>query len=142
MVIISAPWIVPIETPVIREGSIVVADGRIIDIGKHVDIVGKYPHFREVSHPGVLMPGLVNAHMHLELSHLHNTIEPLPGQGFTNWIDALIALRVAQVSAREEIVESFTAALQDQYNSGVVLIGDIGNEFYIIVKGSVGVLVP
>lgn len=130
MVIISAPWIVPIETPVIREGSIVVADGRIIDIGRRDDIVGKYPHFHEVSHSCVLMPGLVNAHMHLELSHLHNTIEPLPGQGFTNWIDALIALRVAQASVREEIVESFTAALQDQYNSGVVLIGDIGNEYY------------
>ena len=59
MVILSAPWIVPIETPVIREGSIVVADGRIIDIGRRDDIVDKYPHFHEVSHPCVLMPGLV-----------------------------------------------------------------------------------
>ena len=130
MVILSAPWIVPIETPVIREGSLVVADGRIIDIGRRDDIVGKYPHFHEVSHPCVLMPGLVNAHMHLELSHLHNTIVPSPGLGFTDWIDALIALRVAQATVPEKVVESFSAALLDQHNSGVVLIGDIGNEYY------------
>ena len=130
MVILSAPWIVPIETAVIREGSIVVADGRIIDVGRRDDIVGKYPHFHEVSHPCALMPGLVNAHMHLELSHLHNTIVPSPDQGFTDWIDALIALRVAQATVPEKVVESFSAALLDQYNSGVVLIGDIGNEYY------------
>lgn len=130
MVIFSAPWIVPIDTPVIGDGGIAVADGRIYDIGKRVDIVGKYPQAQEISYPCVLMPSLVNAHMHLELSHLQNILEPSPGQRFTDWIDALIALRVANECPREEIVETFTAALHDQHNSGVVLIGDIGNEYY------------
>lgn len=130
MVIISAPWIVPIDTPVIRDGCIVVADGRIIDIGKREDIVLKYPQSPVTSYPCVLMPGLVNAHMHLELSHLKNTIEPVANQSFTDWIDSLIEIRAAKEYSLDTIVDSFTAALQDQHNSGVALIGDIGNEYY------------
>ncbi|NOR22805.1 MAG: amidohydrolase family protein [Desulforhopalus sp.] len=130
MVIISAPWIVPIDIPVIQDGGIVVADGRIIDIGKRDDLVRSYPQSPETSYSCVLMPGLVNAHMHLELSHLQNSIEPLPNQKFTDWIDALITLRATNEYSREKIVETFTAALHDQYNSGVVLIGDTGNEDY------------
>jgi cytosine/adenosine deaminase-related metal-dependent hydrolase len=76
------------------------------------------------------MPGLVNGHMHLELSHLHQTINPRPEQNFTDWIDALIVQRLTKKCCREAIVESFTAALQDQYHSGVGLIADIGNELY------------
>lgn len=130
MVIISAPWIVPIDLPVIRDGSIVLADGRIIDIGKRDDIVQNYPQSPETLYPCVFMPGLVNAHMHLELSHLQNAIDPLPNQNFTDWIDALIALRGTKECSHEQIVQTFTAALHDQYHSGVVLIGDIGNEYY------------
>ena len=130
MVIISAPWIVPVDQPVIRDGSVVVADGRIIDIGKRDDIVQNYQQSSETRYSCVLMPGIVNAHMHLELSHLQNAIEPLPNQKFTDWIDALIALRVTKECSREQIVQTFTAALSGQYSSGVVLIGDIGNEYY------------
>jgi cytosine/adenosine deaminase-related metal-dependent hydrolase len=130
MLIISAPWVVPVDTPVIRDGSIVVADGRIVDFGKRADIVVKYSQYLEKFYPCVLMPGLVNAHMHLELSHLQNTIELLPGQNFIRWIDALIELKLSGKWCREKIIETFQITLHDQYNSGVVLIGDIGNEYY------------
>jgi aminodeoxyfutalosine deaminase len=130
MVILSAPWVVPVDVPVIREGSIVVADGRIVDIDRRDNIIQKYPLLPETSYSCVLMPGLVNAHMHLELSHLQNNIEPLADQNFTDWIDALIAQRVTNKSSSEEIVKTFTMTLHNQYGSGVVLIGDIGNEYY------------
>ncbi len=130
MLIISAPWVVPIESPVIRDGSIVVVNNRIVDLGKRLEMVRKYPQFKEKSYPSVLMPGLVNAHMHLELSYLHNTLEPLYDANFTDWIDALLTQKFSKNPSREETVEFFTAALHDQYCSGVVLIGDIGNEYY------------
>ena len=116
MVIISAPWIVPVGAPIIRDGSVVVADGRIVDIGRRNEIVQKYPHSLEIFYPCVLMPGLVNAHMHLELSHLANCIEPRAEQNFTDWIDALIEQRTAQKVSREETVAAFTSALEDQYS--------------------------
>jgi cytosine/adenosine deaminase-related metal-dependent hydrolase len=130
MLIISAQWIVPVDSPVIRDGSIVVADGRIVDFGGRADILASYSQHLEKFYPCVLMPGLVNAHMHLELSHLQNTIESLPGQNFTRWIDALIEQKRAGKWSRAQVIEAFTITLHDQYDSGVVLIGDIGNEYF------------
>jgi aminodeoxyfutalosine deaminase len=130
MTIFSAPWVVPVAAPVISDGSIVVDEDRIIDIGTRDYIVHKYRQYPEISYPCVLMPGLTNAHMHLELSYLQNTIESQPEKNFTDWIESLIAKRYAQTTSRKKIVEAFTTALDDQYRSGVVLIGDIGNEYY------------
>ena len=130
MVILSAPWVVPVEVTVIRDGSIVIADGLIIDIGKRNDIMQKYPYTQEISYPCVLLPGLVNAHMHLELSHFEKNVTQLPKQNFTDWIDTLIEQRSTQKISREAIVAALTTALNDQYKSGVVLIGDIGNEYF------------
>ncbi|TKB27644.1 hypothetical protein FCL47_05805 [Desulfopila sp. IMCC35006] len=142
MVIISAPWVVPVAVPVIRDGSIVVTGGRILDIGRRDDIIGKYPQSSEIKYPCVLMPGLVNAHMHLELTHLAGGFCSLPAQKFTEWIDALIARRAQNKESRDEIVAAFTTALKEQYNSGVALIGDIGNEQYDELDGVAGGLQP
>jgi len=130
MLTISAPWVVPIETPVIQDGSVVVNDGLIVDLGSRSDIVNRYPQSSETSYPCVLMPGLVNAHMHLELSHLQDSVQPHPNQKITEWIDALIVQRTHEKYSRESIIESFTIALHNQYYSGVALIGDIGNEYF------------
>jgi aminodeoxyfutalosine deaminase len=130
MVIISAPWVVPVGEPIIRDGSVVVTKGRIVDIGLRDAIVQQYPHAAEKFYTCVLMPGLVNAHMHLELSYLVNCIAPGGKRSFTDWIDALLAERTINRVCREEIVAAFLSALKDQYSSGVALIGDIGNEYF------------
>lgn len=130
MLIISAPWVVPIDKPVIQDGSVVVHDGLIVDFGSRGDIVNQYPQSSETIYPCVLMPGLVNAHMHLELSHLQDSVKPQPHQEFTEWIEALIAHRTTAKYSREKIVNAFTVALHNQYCSGIGLIGDIGNEYF------------
>lgn len=130
MVILSAPWIVPVDVTVICDGSIVIGKGKIVDIGKRKNILQQYPHSQEISYSCVLMPGLVNAHMHLELSYLEKNIKQLPEQRFTDWIESLIEQRSSQNTCREEIVAAFTKTLNDQYNAGVALIGDIGNEYF------------
>ena len=142
MVIISAPWVVPVAAPVIRNGSIAISDGRIVDIGGRVDIVAKYPQSQEKTYPCVLMPGLVNAHMHLELSHLAPRLPALSTKKFTEWIDALIVQRAKKKDCREEIVAAYTTALIEQYNAGVALIGDIGNEYYEELHWPSGILQP
>lgn len=128
MIIVSAPWIVPMDQPVIRDGSIAISNRRIIDVGRRSDIISKFSGIAEHRYPCVLMPGLVNVHMHLELSHLTNSPQPAPGTPFTEWISALIQRRSENVYTRDEIVDCFNGAISDQYESGVGLIGDIGNE--------------
>lgn len=142
MHIFSAPWVVPVEGPVIQHGSIVVADGRIVDLGQRHDIVHIYSHSPETFYSCVLMPGLVNAHMHLELSHLQPSLCLQPEENFTDWIDALIERRAAEKNYPEKIVAGLTTALQDQYRRGVVLLGDIGNDYFDELHGRGGELQP
>ncbi len=142
MRIFSAPWVVPVGGPVIQHGSIVVADGRIVDLGQRDDIVHIYCRVPETSYSCVLMPGLVNAHMHLELSHLQQSACLLPEENFTDWIDALIERRAAEKNCPGKIVAGFRTALQDQYRWGVVLLGDIGNEYFDELHGQEEALQP
>ncbi len=130
MEIVSAPWVIPVDTAVIKTGAVVCGDGRIVDIGGHDQIVRRYPNLMKTHYPGVLMPGLVNGHMHLELSHLQDIPKLQPEQNFTDWISALLAKRMEVSWHPAEIVERFMDVLGDQYNSGVILIGDIGNDYF------------
>lgn len=126
--IISSEWVIPVDKPVIHNGSLVIADGLIADIGRREEILANHPGIDETRYPAVLMPGLINAHIHLELSHLGNIPEPLPQQTFTDWIGELLVKRADAVSS-EERSAAFSALLHDLYGSGVLLAADTGNEF-------------
>lgn len=75
------------EMPEIRDGALAVQHGRIVDLGPWARLKSYGP-----SHdlgPVTLAPGLINAHTHLELSHLAGAIAPV--LGFFAWADALFA---------------------------------------------------
>ena len=60
----------------IRDGAVAVDAGRILEVGKADDILQKYEAKETVCHdPAVIMPGLVNAHMHETLTRgLHEDL--------------------------------------------------------------------
>lgn len=128
MEILSAEWVVPVAMPAIGDGSLVVADRRIVEVGRRSDILPRYPGIGERRYPGVLMPGLVNGHMHLELSALRAITPPAVDGAFTAWISELIAVRERQAASRDEITAAFATVLRRQYAGGVALIADTGNE--------------
>lgn len=72
---------------------------------------------------GYLIPGLVNAHCHLELSHLRGQIEP--GNGMAPFIREVFRLRSAFSEDVQE--EALYNALEEVSQSGTVAIGDICN---------------
>ena len=73
-----APWLLPISRPPIADGGLAVQAGKILGVGSFREILRCYPGAEILDHPDtVLMPGLINAHTHLELSHLaHLSHEP------------------------------------------------------------------
>lgn len=71
---------------------------------------------------GILIPGLVNCHSHLELSHMRNTIPR--GEGLRRFISSIRELRMAE---SPEIVAAAEKADREMYNGGVVACGDISN---------------
>jgi cytosine/adenosine deaminase-related metal-dependent hydrolase len=71
---------------------------------------------------GILCPGFVNAHCHLELSHMKGMI---PAQtGLQEFVKQIVALR--QV-APEAIQEAIVAAEAEMVANGIVAVGDISN---------------
>jgi aminodeoxyfutalosine deaminase len=80
------------------------------DAGTDVEIVN-----------GIICPGFVNAHCHLELSHLKNKIST--HTGLVNFILQILQLR-GPSNYKEEAMQ---AAAAEMYNSGIVAVGDICN---------------
>ena len=71
---------------------------------------------------GILCPGFVNAHCHIELSHLK---EKIPQHtGLVNFVQTVMKDRTA---SEEEKFKAIQAATQELYNSGTVAVGDICN---------------
>jgi cytosine/adenosine deaminase-related metal-dependent hydrolase len=71
---------------------------------------------------GILSPGFVNAHCHLELSHMKGMIPP--HSGLQEFVKQIVALR--QVD-KEVIQEAIVAAEAEMMANGIVAVGDISN---------------
>lgn len=71
---------------------------------------------------GILSPGFINCHCHLELSHLKNVIPP-----HTGLIDFLCDVVTKRGFAEELIQEEIMKAEREMFNAGIVAVGDIGN---------------
>src|SRR5262245_59408073 len=95
MPIFSAEWIVPISGPPVRNGFITIDRGRIQEIGRDVP--------REATALGAvaILPALVNAHTHLELSFLSGRVPPC--DNFNEWVTTLMALRRSEATQERQL---------------------------------------
>lgn len=120
--LLTAGWVVPVSRPPIHRGVVAIADGRIVWSGAPQGTAVPRGPVRDLG-PGVLLPGLVNAHCHLELSHLEGRVDG--GAGFVPWVEALVAARAADPP---DVVEARAKAAIDRVvASGTVAVGDVSN---------------
>lgn len=93
-------------------------DGTIIRTGVCED-----PSSEEILQ-GALVPGFVNAHCHVELSHLHGKF--YKGSGMAGFIDQINALRDwAGREVKQELVQKW---MDKMWNDGVSAMADISND--------------
>jgi cytosine/adenosine deaminase-related metal-dependent hydrolase len=119
--IVAAHAVLPIAGPPLQPGWIEIARGRIVRVGDGPPPPGA----RDLGRVAVL-PGLVNAHTHLELSWMAGRVPPASSLG--DWIRDLIALRKSSPeSDNAEAQEAATRAAVAMQASGVVLAGDVSN---------------
>lgn len=117
----AAPVVVTMVGEPIRDGAVLVEGDVVVDVGTRSDVVAKAPSARVRQWPGVMTPGLVNAHAHLQygpsFAHLATGERP-----FAEWILelALIRQRMSddgwQVEARgsaHQLLKSGTTAVAD-----------------------------
>ena len=99
----------------------------IDDDGTILQVVETNGNLREQSnlefYNGVLVPGFVNAHAHLELSYMKGAIEQ--GKGLPHFIASLRKIR--ETAEPETILEAMGKANREMEQEGIVLVADIAN---------------
>jgi len=119
-----AAWVLPISQPPIRDGWILTERGRIVAFGPSRP--NDLPPADEIDLGDVaLLPGLVNAHTHLELSWMKGRLAAT--DDFPGWIREVIALQrkgSGDAAAEETAIRS---AIAEARATGTALIGDIAN---------------
>lgn len=116
---LSASHIFDGKGGVLKEHAVVLEDdGRIVEVLPTSEL-----NSSEVeSYDGCLMPGFVNAHCHLELSHMKGVIPS--GTGLIPFIKTIISERDFP---EEVILNAIAAADREMQDNGIVAVGDISN---------------
>ena len=123
-----APWVAPVCQPMLSDGAVALCGQTIVAVGKQTQLASQFPQAQQTSHDNaVLIPTLINAHIHLELSHLAElTAQPQHGT-FTQWISRLLTLREHLGAVSKAATEAALQTAHQQYNTGVSVLADIGN---------------
>jgi aminodeoxyfutalosine deaminase len=113
---LRARVVFPVDRPPIEHGVVTIEGERIV-------AVGATPHAGDATDLGdiALLPGLVNAHTHLEFSHLRRPLGE-PGMRLVDWIRLVIAERGRGDC---DLSESIAAGLAESVRYGVTALGDI-----------------
>ncbi len=118
---LSADYIFPVSGDPIKNGIVALQqDGEI-------DAVYTSEAAKSIAEPieryqGIIVPGFINSHCHLELSHLHGKIPK--GTGLVSFVKAVISQRAAD---QEEVLIAIKTNDQLMSDNGIVAVGDISN---------------
>jgi aminodeoxyfutalosine deaminase len=127
----SAPWVLPICESPIAEGAIVLDDSdRIVAVGSNVEMRQRFGGATNTRVEGAMMPALVNAHTHLELSALQ--VPAQAAAGFIPWAaDLMKRITGLAPDLRQAAIASAISSLE---HAGVGAIGDVGNTTASVVS--------
>jgi aminodeoxyfutalosine deaminase len=121
---LRAQWIVPITGEPIRNGFVTLNQDLRIEA-----VSAEYPEPDRAIWLGriVLLPALVNAHTHLELSFLEGRVPP--SDNFNDWVTTMMTVRRETVrdSGARDILDAARGAIEQARKSGTGLVGDVSN---------------
>lgn len=115
-----AGWIAVSSKRIIENGYVRVKCGKIIETGHIADLLGYSGRILDAG-PGVISPGTINAHTHIELSFLEGKLDT--SSGFRKWVKDLIALR--NDTSCDDILFSAREALLRAAANGTAYFADI-----------------
>jgi cytosine/adenosine deaminase-related metal-dependent hydrolase len=115
---LTARWLFPVDAPPLERGRVAVAGDRIAGVGPcdgPADV-----DFGEAA----VIPGLVNAHTHLDLTGLRG--QAPPSADFTGWLRKVIAFRRSRPP--EQVQRDIREGLAESVRFGTTLLGDISGD--------------
>jgi cytosine/adenosine deaminase-related metal-dependent hydrolase len=123
---IAASWVItgkPDEAP-LADGAVVLdARGVVVAVGPAADLRTRFAQASWREERAILMPGLVNAHTHLELSALRGHTRS--GGGFGPWVTSMMEQR--EQLHPEQDLEAIDAAVSELLRAGTAAIGEVTN---------------
>lgn len=126
-VVYTASRLVVDAGTVFASGAVAVADGSVLLAGPRADVLRAAPAgFPRMEFPGgLIVPGLVNAHVHLQIPRFTDDAGvPLPiPPSFVDWILRIIAWRLKATPA--SLAENFRAAAAEALSFGTTAVGEI-----------------
>ena len=107
----------------LKDKAVVVDNGVVVDIDGFKIIKKAYPEVKiEEFSGGVLFPGFVNTHVHLELGYLKG--KTVRSKGFVEWLKSIMG---SKLEDEDVIKDSIKNGIDELLKSGVGLVGDISN---------------
>jgi len=123
----------------VMDGAVVLdRGGEVVAVGPAADVLPRHAGASVERVRGVVLPGLVNAHTHLELSALRGCVPG--GAGFVPWVEHLIGVRnEVQPEGDSAAIER---AVEELEASGTVAVGEVTNSLAAVAalarRGFVG----
>ena len=113
---LTARWVFPVSRPPLERGTVTINADHIVAIEPHGCRTADF----DLGNTAIL-PGLVNAHTHLDLSDARGKCPPTPE--FTDWLWAVIQHRRGQTT--DQVKAAIDAGLAESLRFGTTLLGDI-----------------
>lgn len=132
---LRARWVFPVSAPPISDGTVTIDCDCILA----VEPAGSRPIDLDLGDVAVL-PGLVNAHTHLDLTGMRGLAPPSPD--FVGWLRQVVAHR--RDRSTEQIPEDIREGLAESIRAGVTLLGDIshdGSSWEVLAAGALRAVV-
>jgi cytosine/adenosine deaminase-related metal-dependent hydrolase len=120
----SAPIVLPAVSEPIGDGAVLVDGDRIAAVGSRERLAAEHPGARERAWSGVLTPGLVNAHAHLQYTDFEE-LNAL-GEPFPVWLGRMVAKRATFTDPMWQ--ESARRGLHLMFRTGTTAVADIVTE--------------
>lgn len=124
----AAPWVLPIAGPPIRDGAVALAGDRVVSAGPADEVLAAAPDARVRRWPGVLTPGLVNAHTHLQYTDFADLATS--GLPFFTWIRTLTERRMRWTPALWQ--ESTRRGVHEALRTGTTCVADVVTDVAVL----------
>jgi len=130
MRVYTARWLLPVTSPPVLDGAVSVENGAIVGAGSRKDVLeaaGDGAEIRELGDAAIL-PGLVNAHAHVDLSWMGE--DPPPKGDFAAWVRGLLERKAEEDPERAR--KAAQTGIDSMLARGIVAVGDISNDTWVV----------
>jgi len=129
----TARWLLPVSSEAVEDGALVVNGNEIVGVGTRKEMLTLFPESSVQSlGEAIILPGLVNAHTHLELTAMRGYLENEESNFFA-WLRKLTLARL-DLMTEDDLEVSVLWGACEAARAGVTSVGDASDAGRISMK--------